>query len=42
MYINNTDKDCNLSQDRPVLPDGRTLHDTQYCNCLAYSQNLVM
>jgi hypothetical protein len=37
-----TDKDCNLLRDRPVLSAGRTLHDKQNCYCLEYNQNLIM
>jgi hypothetical protein len=42
VYTGNTDKDCDLLQDTPVLPSGRTPHDKQNRNCLEYSQNLVM
>jgi hypothetical protein len=42
MYIIKTDKDCDLLQDRPVLPSGKTPHEKQYCNCFNYSQNLVI
>jgi len=42
IYDTNKDKDCDLLQDRPVLPSGRTPHDKQNRNCLEYSQNLVM
>jgi hypothetical protein len=27
IYFTNTDKDCDLLQDRPVLPTGKTPHD---------------
>jgi len=43
MYILlNTDKDCDLLQDRPVLSTGRTPHDKQNRKGLDYNQNLVM
>jgi len=43
MYILlNTDKDCDLLQDRPVLSTGRTPHDKQNRSCLDYNQNLVI
>jgi hypothetical protein len=37
-----TDKDCDLLQDRPVLSTGRIPHDKQNCNCLDNNINLVM
>jgi hypothetical protein len=43
VYISlNTDKDCDLLHDRPVLSAGRTPNDEQSLNCLDYNQNLVM
>jgi len=36
-----TDKDCDLLHDRPVLSTGRTPCDKQNRNSLDYSQNLV-
>jgi len=42
VYIANTDKDCYLLHDRPVLSSGRTPHHKQNRNYLDYSQNLVM
>jgi hypothetical protein len=39
VYIANTDKDCNLLDDRPVLSLGRMPHDKQNRNYLDYSQN---
>jgi hypothetical protein len=42
VYIVNTDKNCGLLYDRPVLLPGRKPYDKQNCNCLDYSQNLVM
>jgi hypothetical protein len=42
IYITNADKDCDLLQDRPVLPSERTPHDKQNRNCPDYSQNMVM
>jgi hypothetical protein len=38
----NTDKDCELLHDRPVLSTGRTPHDKQNRNCFDYNQNLVV
>jgi len=32
--IANTDKDCGLLYDRPILSSGRTPHDKQNRNCL--------
>jgi len=40
--IANTDKDCDLLQDRPVLSSERTPHDVQNRNCPYSSKNLVM
>jgi len=40
--IANTDKDCDLLQDRPVHPSGSTPHDKQNRNCLDCSKELVM
>jgi hypothetical protein len=37
-----TDKDCDLLQDRPILSTDRTPHDKQNCNCPDYNQNLAM
>jgi len=42
VYIANTDKDCDLLQDRPILSSGRMLHDKHNCNWLDYSQILIM
>jgi len=43
MYISlDTDKDCGLLRDRPVLPTGRMPHDELNRNSLDYNQNLVM
>jgi len=43
MYISlDTDKDCDLLHDRPVLSTGRTPHEKQNRNCLDYDQNPVM
>jgi hypothetical protein len=42
MHITNTKKDCGFSQERPVLPSGKTRHDKQHRNCLDYSQNLFV
>jgi hypothetical protein len=36
-----TDKDCDVLPNRPVLSAGRTLHDKQSCSCLDCNQNLV-
>jgi len=36
-----TDKDCDLSHDRPVLSTGRTPPDKQDRKCLDYNQNLI-
>jgi hypothetical protein len=37
MYISlETDKDCDLLDDRPVLSTGRTTHEKQNGNCLDY------
>jgi hypothetical protein len=41
-YITKSDKDCDLLQDRIILPSGKTPHDKQNRNCLNYSQNLAM
>jgi hypothetical protein len=43
VYIANTDKDCDLLHDRPILWRGRKPHDKQNRIChLDYKQNLVM
>jgi hypothetical protein len=43
MYILlDTDKECGLLYDRPLLSTGRKPHDIQNRNCLDYNQNLVM
>jgi len=43
MYISlDTDKDCDLLHERPVLSTGRTPHDKQNRSCLDHNQNLVM
>jgi hypothetical protein len=43
MYISlDTDKNCDLLQDRLVLLRGLTHHDKPNLNCLEYSQNLVI
>jgi hypothetical protein len=42
VYTANTDKDCDLLHDRPVLSMGRTPHDKQNCNCLDYSHHLAV
>jgi hypothetical protein len=42
MYISpDTDTDCDLLHDRPVLWTGRSPRDKQNCNCLDYIQSLV-
>jgi len=40
--IANTDKDCDLLWDIPVLSTGRTPHEKQNRNCIDYNENLVM
>jgi len=40
--IANTDKDCGLLYDRPILSTGTTPHDKQNRNSFDYSQNLIM
>jgi hypothetical protein len=42
VYIANTDKDCELVLDRPVLSTRKTAYDKQNCNYLDYNQNLVI
>jgi len=43
MYILfDTDNDCDLLHDRPVLPPGMTPRDKQNRNCLDHRRNLVM
>jgi len=37
VYSANTDKDCDLTCDRPVLSSGRTPHDKENRNCPDYS-----
>jgi hypothetical protein len=40
MYISfDTDNNCDLLHDRPVLPPGMTPRDKQNRNCLDYSQS---
>jgi len=42
MYVTlDTDKDCDLLQDRPVLSTRRMFHVKQNRKCLNYNQNLV-
>jgi len=42
MHISlDTNKDCDLLEDRPVLSTWRMPHDKHKLNCLDYSQNLV-
>jgi len=42
-YITNTDKDCDLLQERPILPSGKMPRDNNTASVLInYSQNLVM
>jgi hypothetical protein len=36
-----TEKDCDLLHDRPILSTGRASHDKQNRNCLNYSQKWV-
>jgi len=43
MYISlDTNKDCDLLHNKPVLSTGRTPNEKQNRNWLDYSQNLVM
>jgi hypothetical protein len=42
VHIDNTNKYCDLLQDRPAPSTGRTPHDKQNRNCLDCNQNLLM
>lgn len=42
VYIPNSDKGCDILQDRPILSTGKTTHDKQNCKYLNYNQNLAI
>jgi hypothetical protein len=42
VYITNTEQDCDLLYDRPMLSSGKAPYEKQNRNCLDYRKNLVM